>query len=232
MAIVCPICNGEGQRTVIVRHPQSQMEKVVVDWCLCIKSKYVSEIPAYKLLRRIEPEEYQPLNNIDLQLQRFDPKRLATSPNLLIWSNPENLFFRNLKSIIMKYRFEDPAPSFLCCSSMDLLRDYYVQQNDGSNPQLSDVNRYDLLVFTLDNREKNDQLKTCVSQVVYNRLCIKKPTWIYMNRANLSLCTYEFSTDLEGYVSNFEEVHMMEKEEMNKEASDVRRGASGFSPIG
>jgi hypothetical protein len=131
----------------------------------------------------------------------------------------------------MQRRFEDPAPSFLCCSSMDLLRDFYVQQTDGSNPQLSDINKFDLLVFTLDNREKNDQLKTCVAQVVYNRICIKKPTWIYINRPALSQCTYEFSTDLEGYLeNNFSKVHLVGDNGANEETVKIRNDASAFVP--
>jgi hypothetical protein len=226
--MTCPLCNGAGKKMVIVRHSQSRLAKVVIDWCLCMKSKFVSENPAYnKLLKRLKSsEDYLSFDKIDPQL-KFIPENLSESPNLLIRSDPESLFFLNLKTIIMKHRFNDPAPLFLCCTSTDLLKDYYIQQNDGSNPQLSDTNKFDLLVFTLDNREKNDQLKTCVAQVIYNRLSIKKPTWVYINKPALSLCTFEYSEELEEHLKKYESVMLEEKNE-NKESAKVQEDASNF----
>lgn len=105
----------------------------------------------------------------------------------------------------MKYGFSAPAPLFLCCDAMEILKRFYVAQGDGSSPSLSDINKYDLLVVVLGTSEKNDQLKTCVSQVVYNRLSIKKPTWIYL-RVPYGLCIQEQSAELEEHMKKFERV--------------------------
>jgi len=227
----CKLCGGEGKKIVIVRHPQTGLSKVVVDWCLCMKSKFVSDTPAYKLLKRLKPiERYLPFDDIDQQL-KFYPEDLRVSPNLLIRSDPEDLFYLNLKTIIMRHRFDDPPPTFLCCTSLDLLKDYYVQQNDGSAAQLADIDKFDLLVFTLDNREKNDQLKTCVAQVIYNRLAIKKPTWVYINKPTLSSCAYEYSEELEEHLKLSFTPVMLEGGQDKRETVRIKNDASNFSPV-
>jgi hypothetical protein len=213
--MTCPLCNGNGKRTVIVRHALTKMPITAIDWCLCTKAKFVVDCPDYKLLKRLNsskspfpgPEAYLPFDQISPKL-KFNPDDLRSSPNLLIHSDPEEWFFFHLKSIIMMHRFDQPI-KIRCCTSLDLLKDFYVQQGDGSNPQLADLNKYDLLVFTLDNREKNDQLKTCVAQVVHNRLTIGYPTWIVMNQPSLSACTYEYSNELEEYIKQYESVSLV-----------------------
>lgn len=229
MSDKCPLCNGEGRRIVIVKHAMSQLPKITSDWCLCMKAKFVASTPNYKLLRRVNENQYIPFEDIDSQLD-FDPNNLSGSTNLLIRSNPEELFFLNLKSVIMKYRFDEPSPTFLCCQSIDILKMFYVQQGDGSTPQLSDVNAFDLVVFTLDNREKNDQLKTCIAQVVYNRLAIRKPTWIFMNKPTLSSCVYEYSEEFEEHLNKrFKKIELEGKKE--EKSKKVKANASSFSRL-
>jgi hypothetical protein len=132
----------------------------------------------------------------------------------------------------MMHRFDRPI-KIRCCTSLDLLKDFYVQQGDGSSPQLADVDKYDLLVFTLDNREKNDQLKTCVAQVVYNRLTIGRPTWIYINQPTLSACTYEFSNDLEEHLKHYASVSIVSEEKRSEQSkkSAASLDVSGESQI-
>jgi hypothetical protein len=74
-----------------------------------------------------------------------------------------------------------------------------VAQDDKSNVSLADANKFDLLIFTLGVNEKNDQLNTCISQVVANRRNICKPTWIYLKK-KYDACIWEKSDDLKMYL--------------------------------
>lgn len=201
---VCPICNGAGEQTVIVEHALSKRPKVCTRWCLCKKSSFVSESPYNKILAWLG-EEYLPLEKIDPQLEFF-PYVLPSCPNYYITNTSFKDFCLHIKSIIMKYRFINHAPYIYCCKSIDLLQNFWVRQNDGTSPSLTDVNKFDLLVVTFDTKEKNDQLKTCVSEVVYNRLCVRKPTWIYVPGSGLTMTAYEYSEEMVEYLERFKKV--------------------------
>ena len=127
----------------------------------------------------------------------------------------------------MKYGFRTPAPLFLCCDSIEILKRFYVAQDDGSNPKLSDANKYDLVVIIIGTNEKNDQLKTCIAQVVYNRLSIKKPTWIY-TRTPYDRCIQEKSDDLGEYLKRFERIELadlnMDRPSFNNKSKDIAEG--------
>ena len=120
-------------------------------------------------------------------------------------------FYMNVKSVIMKYRFLKPFPTFYCCTSIDILKKFYVQQGDGSCPSLSDTNRYDLFVFSIDTIERNEALKSCVAQVVYNRLAVKKPTWIYSPLTSTDQCVQVYSDDLKQYLTSYKTIDLENK---------------------
>jgi hypothetical protein len=150
----------------------------------------------------LEPlkETYLPLNKIDKRLI-FKPDELSKSPNIYIINTDIDTFYLHIKSILIKYKFIDNPPSIYLCKSINILKRFYVKQEDGSTPSLSDLNKFDLVIFTLDTKEKNDQLKTCVAQVVYNRLCIFKPTWIYLPELTMLENTIEYSEELKSYLN-------------------------------
>lgn len=239
----CPFCGGSGKRVHVVRHKQSRLRKTSVEWCLCTKSKAVSE-STYNSMLSFLGDTYMDLKDIDKQLI-FKPDELSESPNLFIYNTQFNNFCRHIKSVIMKYRFSEPNPLIYCCRSIDLLHKFYVAQEDGSCQHLSGTNKFDLLIVTLDTKEKNNQLKTCVSQVVYNRLCCAKPTWLYVPlsvqlklssedqlKALLSQCEYEYSEDLLKYIHvKYEKIILKDindetipqKTKSEKQAGDFRR---------
>jgi len=210
---VCPICNGKGKRIHIKPHPRTKVPITYIEWCLCTKSMAVSD-SSYNPILSFLNEQYMPLNKIDKQL-KFDPFNLRSNPFLFIYNTSYNDFCYHLKSVVMKYRFAKPSPLIYCCTSIDLLHKFYVAQEDGSCQHLSGTDKFDLMVVTLGTKEKNNQLNTCVAQVIYNRICSAKPIWLYCPftvqggiggpadlNTLLNLCMYEHSKDLEEYVWN------------------------------
>jgi hypothetical protein len=201
----CPLCGGAGKRIVTIRHSASNMMKTAVQWCICTKSKFVSENSHHRILAGLG-EAYIDPDSVDPQL-KFDPENLDKCPNLLIVETDDISFRFHVKATIMKHGFAVPPPLFYCCDSIDILKKFYVAQDDGSSPSLSDLNKFDLLVIILGTNEKNDQLKTCIAQVVYNRLSIRKPTWIYL-RVPMGNCNQERSEELEEYLKRFQRVSL------------------------
>jgi hypothetical protein len=227
----CPYCHGAGKAIRVIENPTTGIKRTAIRWCICSKSKFVSENTDHKILAGLG-EDYLPFEEVDKQLI-FKPNDLAGSPNLIIEAGTDDASFRyHLKGIIMKYGFADPAPLFLCCESIEILKRFYVAQGDGSSPQLTDVNKFDLLVMILGTNEKNDQLKTCVAQVIYNRISLRKPTWVFL-RVPYGNCIQEKSDDLEIYLQRFERITLSNT---NKAApvkiSKSKEAAENFSPIG
>jgi len=204
MSQKCELCGGTGRKTFLIKHQTTQMWKTVIQWCICTKSKLISENPHHKILAGLG-DSFIPLDQVDPQLE-FHSDKLDECPNYLILSETDDISFRfHIKGIIMKHGFMSPPVSFYCCDSIDVLKKFYVQQDDGSSPSLSDLNRYDLVVIILGANEKNDQLKTCIAQVIYNRLTARKPIWIYL-RVPIGNCIQERSPELEEYLKNFKSV--------------------------
>jgi hypothetical protein len=230
MKPVCPLCAGAGKTIYIVKHSVTGKPKTAIRWCLCSKSKFVSESPDHKILTGLG-ESYIPLQDVDPQLT-FIPDDLGKCPNYLIeYGTDADSFRYHVKGVIMKFGFGDPPPLFLCCDSIEILKRFYVAQDDGSSPSLTDINKYDLVVIGLGVSEKNDQLKTCISQVVYNRLSIKKPTWIFL-KTPYERCIQEKSDDLEAYLKKFTNITLSDTHtgapvKPNSKSKDI---AEGFKP--
>jgi len=230
---VCPLCNGVGEKDFVEVHPFTKLKRVVTQWCLCKKSEHVSaENPMLSWLHKI----YLPLESVDQNLL-FIPESLK-SPNLLIQDTTFQSFCLHIKSVLIKYRFVDEI-SVKLCKAFNLLKDYYVEQPDGSKPSLHDLNNFDLLIFTLDTKQKNDQLNTCVSEVVYNRISICKPTWIYLPKGVPLDNTRETSDELKTILKpdskekddKFWKIKLAESA-FNGETvkTNVQRKAEGFRP--
>ena len=200
----CPICGGSGTRIVVTTHRFTNMAVTKVDPCLCYKSAFVSSsVPLLQWLGG----EYIPFEEIDSKLQ-YKPFH-KDNPSYVIKA-PYKTLCLNIKSLIMNYRFMDPAPNIWFGRAITILQQYYVQQNDGSSPHLSATDSFDLMVVNLDTHEKNDQLKTCIAQVAYTRSKDKKPIWLYIpeNKDTLAGCTREYSEELEGIVAEFQKISL------------------------
>jgi len=195
---VCPICNGEGKKIFLIKNMYTNRYKTVTDWCICKKSEFVSK--NYTMLVKLG-EHYLPLDKVNKGLV-FKPKELHDSPNLYIRATDLETFSLHIKSIIMKYRFRSPPPFIYYCKAIDILKRFFVKQLDGSNPSLSDLDRCDLLIFTLGTQEKNDHVGTCLTQVMSNRACIGKPTWIFLPVSTVLENTREFTSDLKEQIES------------------------------
>lgn len=193
----CPICDGAGMRYVLSMHKQLKRMISAVEWCVCMKSRFVSQDSSFKILSALG-DEYLPINEIDSQLV-FE---LGSSKNhnLLIMPNTTyESFLFHIKSFLIVNKYADPAPNIYLCDSIDILKDFYVAQDDGTCPGLRELNKFDLLIFTLGSDEKNDQLNTCIAQVVGNRKNLRMPTWIYLKRP-FETCQWEKSDILKIYL--------------------------------
>jgi len=222
MTDVCSICGGMGKTIVKAQHGQSGMTKTAIQWCICTKAHLISESPNFRLLASLGGS--YPLK-IHPELQ-FDPKKLQDSPNLLITGDFDT-FRLQVKGVIINYRFRDPSPSLYCCSAINILQTFYVQQEEGY--RLSDVEKFDLLVFTLGTREKNAQLNTVVSEVVYSRLKAKRPTWIYLPTENLADCVQEYSQELKEYLEKYKRIKINSSGGVIQDKSISKNEATNFS---
>ena len=231
----CQICDGSGRKFVKVIDPITKRKKMNVDWCLCKKSECISS--EYLLLKMLGGV-YLPLENVDKKLI-FLPNDLSKSPNLLIQGTDFQSFCLHIKSVIIKYYFLDPAPLVCFCRAFDILKNYYVEQNDRSNPQIADLNKYHLLIFTLDTKQKNDQLSTCIHEIVHLRMCACLPTWIYLPKGVPLNNTWETSDELKAILKpdsvekndKYKKIKLIETVQDIKPAiNQVKRNAERFSP--
>jgi hypothetical protein len=229
----CQICGGSGRKFVKVTDPITKRQKMNVDWCLCKKSECIS---SEYLLLKMMGGAYLPLEEIDKRLI-FLPNNLVKSPNLLIQDTDFQTFCLHIKSVIIKHYFLDPAPLICFCKAFDILKNYYVEQNDRSNPQIADLNKYQLLIFTLDTKQKNDQLSTCVHEIVHLRMCACLPTWIYLPKGILLDNTWENSDELKAILrpdsdekdDKYKKIKLAEKtQDVKSVINQVKRNAESF----
>lgn len=197
----CPLCNGSQQRLYTVQDPLSGLKKVVVEPCLCWKSKHVSE--QYPLLSGLG-DNYLPLDKIHEDLI-FKPENLLKSPSLKINCSFDTFCYQ-IKSVIMKYRFSQTNPRIYLCRAIDILQKFHVPQADGETPHLSALDEFDLLIFTCDTYESNVKLDGCIAQVVNNRKN-RKPTWMHYAKPFAS-CKYEYSEMLEEMLKDYKAVNI------------------------
>lgn len=228
MITPCPICNGLGKTTIVVKHHQTNKSRITTEWCNCVKSRFISDQEDYRIVSWLQGNYISP-DQIDPKMN-FNPGNLNNSPNLLIKADEYQTFCLHLKAMLMVARFKDPIPFIYCCRSIDLVHNFYVQQVDGLSPHLSETEKFDLLVFTLDTEEKNQKLPSCVAQVVYSRMSIKKPTWIYYSKSSLSLCQ-EFSNELQVMLENFTKVNLVALNSNGKSNGDQKKKAENFGGI-
>jgi hypothetical protein len=174
----CPICDGHNMRVVKAIDPYTKKGITQVVPCLCWKSRVISDSSNYRLLKHLD-EDYMPFEFIDKQL-KFNLESLKKCPNLLITARSDDTFYLNIKSLLMIHKFTDPPASIYCYRAIEILQHFYVKQDDGTFPHLMDTENFDLLIILLDTEEKNEALPSCISQVVYLRKNIRKPTWIYV----------------------------------------------------
>lgn len=192
----CPLCDGSGERLLIVTDPVRGTRRLASQYCWCRVSSYVSD--QYRLLDFLG-DEYLQSDKVDKDLL-FLPDKLPKSPNLIVKKTDMNSFLLNVKSVIMKYRFfHEPPCSIFFSQAIDVLHNFYVKQDDGTAPHLSSTDKYDLMIITLDTQEKNAQLNTVIAQVVQMRKN-RRPTWLYQPTPTLEGCKQEYSEELEQMV--------------------------------
>ena len=225
----CPYCKGEGKTVVVVPHPFIENKfKTAIKWCVCMMAKFVSESPENTILSNFEGD-IVPFNKIESHLI-LKPEDLAGSPNLLIRGDYDT-FCNHLRSIIIKYRYADPPSSIYCCNSIDILQRFYVAQGDKTCPGLSETAKYDLLVMCLGALAKNDQLNTCVAEVVYLRKKKKKPVWIFLPYPTMELCKYEKSPELEEILKEYDPVTIVDERARVNRVTKVNNNASNFNKV-
>lgn len=198
--MMCPLCNGQRERLVKYTHPFTNRMVSRTEPCLCFLSDLVSND-----CRMLEPwrdswllPEEQDRNLI------FNPSDLPSCPNYIIRGSYTALVL-NVKALMMKYRFAEPKPLIHFSQAIDVLHDFYVEQKDGTSPQLSDTNKFSLMIICLGTEEANKALKTVIAQIAYTRQRDRKPLWFYLpsNRQGLAQCVQEHSPELDSYTTGY-----------------------------
>ena len=226
---ICPYCKGEGKAVVVVPHSFIEGQfKTAIKWCICMRAKFVSESSDNTILSNFEADVV-PFKKINLQLI-FNPVELNQSPNLLIQGD-YNTFCNHLRSLIIKYRYAEPSSFIYCCNSIDILQRFYVQQSDGTSPGLSEAEKFDLLVICFGALQKNDQLKTCMAEVVYSRKKKRKPVWIFLPFQSMEQCTYEKSPELDEHLKDFVPVMIADENVKVTRGTKVNNNASNFKGV-
>lgn len=199
----CPLCKGRKERMVIIKSPRYKMTKLASIPCWCLLSELVSS--EFDLLKAI-PTSYLKPEDVDSRLM-FLPDDLRGTSNLIIQGSFDT-FLLHIKSLFMQYRFHDPRPLFLLSRSIGILQKFYVKQADGTCLNLSETSKYGLVVIVFGVREKNQQLASCMLQVIQNRIQEKRPTWIFLpdSRASLAECEYEYTPELGAMLGEFKRV--------------------------
>lgn len=222
----CKLCNGTGERFVIVKDPKTGLKRVKSEYCLCKKSEYVSD--QYPLLNFLQGD-YLPLEKINQEL-KFYPGKLNKSPDYLIMSDFVT-FCYHIKSIVMKYRFSNHAPYIYVCRAIDILQRFHVPQEDGHTPHISAIDKYDLFIFTCDTFESNQKLDGVIAQVVNNRRN-KKPTWIHITRP-FENCKYEYSDELNEMIKSYRRISLnpLKDRIIVKSKSKSQNDAANFNGV-
>jgi hypothetical protein len=91
------------------------------------------------------------------------------------------------------------------------------------------VDNFDLFIFSLGTREKNLQLNTVVSQVIYSRLKERKPTWIFQPTDRLAECIQEYSPELEDYLKEYKHLRLDSTGGVIQDKSKSKNEASNFT---
>jgi hypothetical protein len=151
---------------------------------------------------------YLPFNRMDSKLE-YDPTKRVGNRSYVITGDYDT-FCLNVKSLLMMHRFDDPKPKIMFCRAIDILHKFYVKQSDGTSPHISDTDEFSLIIACLDTQEKNDQLKTVLSQVAHTRNRDKKPVWFFIppDRKVLSNCPQEYSPELEKLIKGYKAVEI------------------------
>ncbi len=207
----CELCGGSGRKIIVVNDKWTGKKKTGTVECVCKQSKFISECKDEFPTLTWLGDAYLAPSKIDPTLV-FNPYDLAESPNYIFYNPDYYDFCLHMKSVVLRNRFKKDPPLMRCCSSINILQSFYVKQKDGAQRQLSDVNDYDLLIMTLDNKEKNDPLKTVVAQVVYSRLRLRRPTWLYVPSPTLTETNLEYSEELVKYLEEKEVIQNSEGE--------------------
>jgi len=194
--MTCSLCNGTGEKIVLIDYKYSKNKIPAVELCLCKKARIVSS--EYLLLGRFD-DDYLPFDEIHGNFL-FDPYELKKAPNLMVMSNISTFLYQ-VKSMIMKYRYIDRPLQIYCKAAMDVMRDFYFEQSDGSSTNLSDTSKFSLMIILLGTEPKNEALKNCMLEVAKIRLRVRKPTWLHIPKS-FKQCEQEYSESLDELIKS------------------------------
>ena len=204
----CEFCDGSGERLIAVKNPLTNRKKLVSELCICRRSQFISD--RFPVLGFLE-DEYMPMDKLDKRLS-INRKELKKSPNLIIRCSDYREFYMHIKSFIMKGRFVKPPLEIFCGKSIEVLQRFYLPQKDGFTDHLSATMNYDLMVIELGTMEKNNQLNTCIAEVV-NMRKHRKPIWFYLTRQSLDACKQEYSAELDEMLKSYTKITIESDEE-------------------
>lgn len=233
---VCPYCNGAEQIRIPADRPKmldrhgKPMQDFLYYTCFCVNNRAISKkFNQLSGIPDITPSEALTAGNF------------AGFRNFLIFG-PEMKFWHLVKATMVLHA--NYHRTFEVLNGYDVIKRYYVEQPDGVQRSLDDLENRDLLVFVFDASMENRAQNKVVFEVIKRRTRmnnpealkrgekISRPTWIYAPSKEQFKESKEYSTDIEELVEDFKvlplakyKVPFAVKERLGKKAGiDVNQG--------
>ena len=209
---VCQYCKGTGQIMIPGKKGFPNKFGQVQDsyyyyTCVCINNKLINNI--FGRLRGVPDITFEDAKQAG---------KIAGFKNLVIYGN-EQKFLHLVKSMMVLHANYHHTFEFL--NGTELVQKYYVEQPQGIDRTLSDVENKDLVVLMFDTSTKNIAQSSVVFEVIKDRFRmndfsksasktedIKYPTWVYARNEETLLSSKEYSIELRPYLDKFDKLDM------------------------
>lgn len=186
----CKICGGSGiiygeGAKMICKQPGRVLFGQQGSLCICRRNELIENSSSYF------NSKYCPLISDETAKNSF--QKYSYNENF-VFTGKEFLFLNICKSVFVHARLNSSL-EFNILSGLEIVQNYYVEQEAGALRTLDDlINRTHLLVILCTTNLANKVLAKVVQQVVESRNRIGRGTWIYAPE-NFSSKT-EYSPDL------------------------------------
>lgn len=203
---ICPYCKNTGQIRVKSRKTQmcdrngNPMEDFSYYTCFCVNNRIISK----KYNRLLGIPDITPK-------EALNAGKFAGFHNFLIFGD-EIKFLHLVKStMILHANFHR---TFEMLNGYDVIKKYYVEQQDTIQHSIDELENKDLLIFIFDVSMENKAQNKVVFEVIKRRVRmndpratrkdkIQRPTWIYSPTKEDFKESKEYSTEIERLIEDF-----------------------------
>ena len=194
MDSVCPYCKGSLFINVGYKEKIVNGRKTIYPYaqpCHCQANKKIGKrFGVLSTLPDAIPEDSQKVREV------FTTDGVAR--NILFFGD-EGTFLYILKSYMLHDFF---YRNYMLLEGGNIVEIYNVPRKDDWLT-IQCLNQYDLLALLFTTTSGYESVKSCVADVVKNRLRLTVPTWIYCRSEDTLKSCKEYSPDLEQYLDKF-----------------------------